>query len=121
MSKFENLKILIIDDDQAIAELTSMLLEDLKAKPKVSFTPEEALELLKEENYDLILSDFRFKDYNAITFLQKLEKQTSNPPQTVIITGLNPSKEEHDDLFKYSCLGVLEKPLEINELEDLIT
>ena len=121
MSKLKNLNVLIIDDDEAIAELTSMLLEDLEANPRVSFTPEEALGLLKNEKFDLVLSDFRFKDYNAITFLEKLEKLVSNPPKTVIITGLNPSKDELEDLLKYSCLGVLEKPLEINELESLIS
>lgn len=120
MNKLKNLNILIIDDDEAIAELTSMLLEELEAKPKVSITPEDALELLRKEEFDLILSDFRFKDYNAITFLQKLDNLVANPPKAIIITGLNPSKEEFDDLAKYSCLGVLEKPLKINELENLI-
>ncbi len=103
-------KILIVDDEDMVTKTLSMLLGLEGFGNIVCFNnPKKALKYLKENEVDLILSDFIMPELNGIEFLE-LAKQTQKNITTILLTGdadkENAIKAINDiGIFKY-----IEKP-----------
>lgn len=103
-------KILIVDDEDMVTKTLSMLLGLEGFGNIVCFNnPKKALKYLKENEVDLILSDFIMPELNGIEFLE-LAKQTQKNITTILLTGYadkeNAIKAINDiGIFKY-----IEKP-----------
>jgi PAS domain S-box-containing protein len=79
--------VLSIDDEPALLDLTRLFLEqtgEFSVNPVVS--AEEALGLLADHHYDIIVSDYQMPGMNGITFLQNLRRSGNTVP-FIIFTG----------------------------------
>lgn len=89
---------LIVDDNQDFLDLTIMYLGNAKYKMEV-FTAQsaaEALALLKEKRFDIIISDYMMPEMNGLEFFQEVKKDkipfillTGADNQEVIIKAIN--------------------------------
>lgn len=79
--------ILCIDDEPALLDLTRLFLEktgEFSVNPVVS--AEEALALLADHHFDVIVSDYQMPGMNGITFLQQIRRSGITVP-FIIFTG----------------------------------
>ena len=60
--------ILVLDDEKALAEMLGEMLGLLGYTPTVSNSPYHALELLNQQDFDLVISDFRMPGINGRQF-----------------------------------------------------
>ena len=80
-------KILIVDDDQALSDITKDMLESYDYEVEQAGSVDEAFTLLTDNRYDLIILDINLPDGNGIEFLR--EVKTENGALPVILVSAN--------------------------------
>ena len=71
----EAANILVVDDEETIRKVVSTLLKTQHHTVKTAEDREQALEMLAEEEFDLVLSDVRMDPMDGITLLSKAKEQ----------------------------------------------
>jgi PAS domain S-box-containing protein len=82
------IRVLHVDDDQAIREITKMILLDLDSSFEIEWAccVDEAFRKLATEQYDIVISDYEMPQKDGLAFLKELRKQKSDIP-FVLFTG----------------------------------
>ena len=68
------IKILLVDDDEAVRDSLGGLIQDLGYKVIVSESADNAYILIKKENFDIHISDIKMPGGDGISFLKKAKK-----------------------------------------------
>jgi YesN/AraC family two-component response regulator len=111
--------LLVVDDE---AEIREMVLDDLRKYDIRIFTAENgqaALELLRKEQIDGVLSDIRMPKMDGITFLKEVRKSGMLTP-FVFLTAFS-EKEYFLSALKLSVIDFISKPYEKDELLRSVT
>ena len=110
----KNLRILVVDDEEAICNILDKFLSSSGHKVKIVDNGSDAINIIKTENFDLVLCDLSMPDvygFEVIKAINELEKR----PKIGIITGwrekLKPIEEE-DMEFDF----ILKKPFDLSAL-----
>lgn len=96
-------KILVVEDERAIAKAMSLKLELANFEVKNASDGEEAFLALKEESFDLIILDLIMPKMDGFEFLEELKKQGVKIP---VIVSTNLSQKE--DLGRAKKLGAVD-------------
>jgi len=86
----EGLKILMIDDEVAVLEAMTLMLNDWNCHPEPCQNLQQAEALLKQQTFkpDLIISDYRLaKDITGLDVVTRLQQLTDKPTPAIIISG----------------------------------
>ena len=112
-------KILIIDDEVNVALLLSKFLARNGFEVSSALSGASGLELLKNEEFNLVLCDFRLEDTDGREMLKKIKAAY---PQTgvIIITGYSDIKMAVE-LIKMGAYDYITKPLYPDEILNTIT
>ncbi|MEM1973824.1 MAG: response regulator [Thermoplasmata archaeon] len=80
-------KILIVDDEPDMLKLLSLILRE-KTNYEITTTnnPIEALELVKTQNFDLVITDLKMPGLDGLQLLEEVKKKDEDIP-VVIITA----------------------------------
>jgi CheY-like chemotaxis protein len=100
--KNEIYSVLIVDDNQGFLELIVLYLGNAKYKMEI-FTARsaaEALALLKEKRFDIIVSDYLMPEMNGLEFFQEARKDYKIP--FILLTGT----DNQEIILKAINLGV---------------
>ncbi len=114
------LKILIVEDD---ASLGDVLKEALTRKGHFPFhvlKPDEALQLLMRQNFDLMLIDCLLPNMTGTELVKKIkaEPNFSNLTKIVLMSGIYTDKTfQQESLQETGASGFLKKPFKIEELD----
>lgn len=115
--------ILVVDDNQDMADLTAKSLEDSKFKIMVAYTPRKAIEMVKsEKRLFAVVLDYEMPEANGIQLLQtfKKHKLVSDSAATVMV-----SAHGDPDLIRQGVkLGVkrwVVKPFDPDDLKTLLS
>ncbi len=111
-------KILLIDDDTFICEILKKYLEKNNYVVHVAFSGQSANDLLKKQNFDLVLCDFRLPDTSGLELLKKIKIQKPNTP-VIIITAYADVKVAVQ-LMKLGATDYITKPIQQDELINLV-
>ncbi|MCA0389249.1 MAG: response regulator [Bacteroidetes bacterium] len=105
LEEFSNKKvkdILLIEDDINLQRSISRLIGDSDVKISTVETGSEAIELLADGHFDLMILDLGLPDMTGFELLQSLEQFESNLPPVIVYTGRDLSKEEDAELRNYA-------------------
>ena len=82
------IRILLVDDEQLMLNLTKEFLEQQEEDFEVdtAISAEEALQRLSEEEYDVVVSDYKMPEMDGLEFLSRLRGQGNNIP-FIMFTG----------------------------------
>lgn len=116
------LKVIIADDEDKICQLIYKLIDwdslDMKVEA-IAHNGIEALELVKLNNPDIIITDIRMPGYDGLEFISRTRE--INPDiQFVIISGYQQFEYAHKAI-KYGVIDYLLKPIKKNELLTTLT
>lgn len=109
---------LVIDDDASTLEFMKFRLEDEGFTVTTSERGQKALELIRETEFDIILTDLHLPDLNGIEMV-KQAKQISPDTEIIMITGYG-STEKAIEATKAGAFHYVEKPVVFEELSLLI-
>jgi PAS domain S-box-containing protein len=98
------LKVLIVDDDANVCQSLSDLLEEENCEIETASSGVLAMEWLRREKFDLVLSDVVMPDMDGYELYQTVKKDNPNLP-IVLMTAFNYDK---DHVIKRSCLEGLQ-------------
>ncbi|PNV60486.1 DNA-binding response regulator [Clostridium sp. chh4-2] len=91
-------KVLIVDDDSAIRTLLEKVMKSNDLETASASSGQEALDLLKNNSYDVILMDIMLGDMEGFEVIKLIRKQGIQTP-VIIISGRD---EDYDALYGLS-------------------
>ncbi len=81
--------ILFVDDHQILARLSCEILEMQGYKAVSAYSAQEALEKFEQQDFDILVTDFRMEGMNGIELAHKVREKSPNTP-VIIVTGYGP-------------------------------
>lgn len=112
-------RILVVDDDQSIRQLVCTIVQREKFTVDCAADGQEAIDLLKEHSYSVILLDLmmpRVSGFEVIDFLK--HHPPAAKPIVLVITAY--ADQTFRDVDAAIVAGVLRKPFEVAELGNLV-
>jgi DNA-binding NtrC family response regulator len=106
-------RIMIVDDEPNVRSSIKLFLEDRYYIIEAE-NGEEALNLLKKFNIDLILLDIRMEDMDGIDVLQRIKKE--EPDLNVIMVTVEQDVKKVVDAMKLGAYDYITKPFNESEL-----
>ena len=106
-------KILIVDDDIALSDITKEMLENYEYGVEQAFSVEEAFDMLTDSKYDLILLDINLPDGEGYEVCQELRKVSTVP---VIFASARTNVDDRVTGFEIGGDDYLPKPYSMKEL-----
>jgi len=111
--------ILVIDDEELIIKTLSKLLEKSGYAVLVAKNGKDAIAMVEEENFDLMIADIRMPGINGVETVQSINNilKTQKRPKipVIFITGYTDEKIK-ENAFTLKPLSYIYKPFEIDEL-----
>lgn len=112
---YEKENILIVDDDIHILELLQRHLHSLNYHTFRAISVEQALQILKESDIDLLITDIQMPEVDGLQLLKYTAEHYPQLPK-LVITGF-PSVEGALDVIRSGATGYLTKPFTKEELK----
>lgn len=106
--------ILIVDDDQIMCDTLADVLRKMSYETTSVQRGKDALEVLREEDFDLILLDIVLPDMNGLEVLKRLHDIDSNP--FVIVMTAYADVQSAVSAMKAGAYDYINKPFDIEEL-----
>ena len=114
----KKVKILVVDDEAIVRESIRDWLEDAGHQVATAESGEEALALVKEQDFGVMVLDLRLPGMSGIDVLKKV-KQLKPQIKSIIITAY-PSVLSAVEVMKLGAIDYLIKPVAPDDLEKLI-
>ncbi len=89
--------ILFVDDHEVLARLSCEIIEMQGYRAVCAFSGAEALKILEQENFDLLVTDFRMEGMNGLELARKVHERKPELP-VIIVTGYDPVEVGQDVL-----------------------
>ena len=108
------IKILIVEDEKMLAEILSDTLSDRNFDVRLAYDGIHALEAIKKEPFDVIVSDVMMPNLDGYSLAKKLRNEGCNTP-ILFLTALS-ATEDVVKGFETGGNDFLKKPFAIDEL-----
>jgi CheY-like chemotaxis protein len=116
-------KILVIDDEELITKTLLKLLSKEGYEATVVRSGKEAIEKVKETDFDLIISDVRMPEMDGVETIKKirlyLKKTSKRLPPEVLITGYA-DKKKYDAAMDLKVIDYIYKPFDMSSFLQVI-
>ncbi len=106
--------VLIVDDDRDMCEVLDIGLKRREFKPTWKTSAEEAFDLLKEEEYDAVVTDLNMPGIDGIQFCERITSNRSDIP-VVVITAFG-SLDTAVAAIRAGAYDFITKPFDTDEL-----
>ena len=111
-------KILIVDDEKLVRDFLQETLKRKNYEVQAADNAQKAFNLLKEHQYDLVITDMKMPDYSGIDVLKKVKALSPNTI-VVIITAYG-SVETAVEAMKLGAFNYLIKPFTPDTIEAIL-
>ncbi len=83
------IKTLLVDDETSLLDQAEIFLERIAEEIKIQTVPsaEKALDLLNEEDFDVIVSDYQMPEMDGLEFLEELREEGEDEIPFIMFTG----------------------------------
>ena len=106
-------KILIIDDEAPIRRVLRDILENEKYQAEDASTGMEALQLIKEHDFDAVFCDIKMPEMDGIEVLEAIRKESDVP---IIMLSGHGTIETAVEAIKKGAFDFIPKPPDLNRL-----
>lgn len=114
----KKLLLLLVEDDDDVIKLFKAILKRTKIKIFVSKTGEDALEIVKNNNIDIALIDYRLPYKNGILLTNEIKSIRDIP--IILETGEPMLREKVDLAREFQFDDLLSKPFDKSTVLDII-
>lgn len=111
--------ILIVDDELLIRDLLYDFFQGQGWDISVAENGEKALEILRSQKIDLVLTDIRMPQMDGLELTSEMRESYPDIP-VVLMTGY-PSVESAVTALRYKAADYITKPFNINQLFKVVT
>ena len=112
--------ILVVDDERDHADGIAESLEKLCTKAIPVYTGKDALEIVRSQQVDVVVTDLKFEneDINGLSILEEVRKQ--NDKTEVILITAYATIDTCKEAIKRGAYDYLTKPIDIGQLRTLV-
>ena len=110
--------ILVVDDEEGLREGLTRLLEDEGYRVLGAASGEQALEIVRQNHIDLVLTDMRMPCMNGIELLKKV-RAIHQEIGVIILTGFG-EIESYIEAMNFGAMEYVSKPFKVNELKFIV-
>lgn len=111
-------RILVVDDEQSIREFLQIMLKRERMDVMEASNGKVALEIIKDNHFDLIISDIQMPELNGIELLEEIKNR--DPEALVLMITAFGSTENAVKAMKLGAYDYLSKPFKIDEVKNRI-
>jgi DNA-binding NtrC family response regulator len=105
--------VLIVDDQKELHDILKVVVQPLGCSAEFAFDGQEALDLFKNNSYDVVLSDISMAPMDGITLLNEIKSIDPNAI-VILMTGYG-SMDTAVRALKSGAFDYIQKPLKIKE------
>ncbi len=119
----ECLRILLVDDDSTCRHAAAALLHKHGCNVALARSGREALDLLEDSSFELVLMDVQMPELDGVTttrMIRARERKTGRRIPIYMLTS-NGAREEHERFVAAGANGCFTKPIEPAELVKVLT
>ncbi len=110
--------ILFVDDDTSVSNIMSRMIKEFGHQVDVAGSGEEALERIRQRDYDIVITDIRLPGIDGMRVLEEI-LVISPETDVIAVTGYG-SIESAVEFMKAGALDYLTKPINGDHLEIVI-
>jgi diguanylate cyclase (GGDEF)-like protein len=114
----EKQNILLVDDDEDMCTILSMILKNEGYQIIIAHSGADALAQIEKQSFNVVLLDIRLPDMSGLEILKKVKEKDPNVI-VIIMTGYS-SMEGVIDALRYDAYDYLQKPLDIEKVKVII-
>ena len=107
-------KILVVDDELDVRETLETVLKKLEFTPYTAASGEEAMEVIKNQEIDVVLSDLYMPGMNGIELLKRVKSASKNI--VFLMITAHPTIETAVDAIKKGAYDYLTKQFKMEEV-----
>lgn len=111
-------KILVVDDEQSLREVLSIMLKRTGYAVTSVADGEEAIELLNKDIFDLVITDLRMPKIDGMEVLKAAK--SASPETVVLIITAFASADSAVEAMKQGAYDYLTKPFQVDEVQLII-
>ncbi|MBX7232687.1 MAG: sigma-54 dependent transcriptional regulator [Bdellovibrionales bacterium] len=119
---FKNLKILIVDDEfelrKSIGSILTTVLSDFNFELFEADNGQNALDRVKENNFDLVLMDVRMPEMDGLAALEAIK--IHDPKTFVVIMTAHSNLQDAVTAIKCGAYDYIEKPIQPEKLVEIV-
>jgi CheY-like chemotaxis protein len=116
--KASDVKILIVDDEPMLLEAVADLFKLFQFQVHQASSGNQAWELLKDNAYDLVLSDVRMPDGDGIELTHKIKARNPTSPSVIFMSGFSDLLNE--EIYHIGVEGKFKKPFDFDAVRGAI-
>jgi CheY-like chemotaxis protein len=119
---YADAKVLLVEDNPINQKVATLLLGKLGVKPEIAKNGEEAVNLLKAKNFDLVFMDCQMPvmdGFAATEAIRKMEKHTGKHTTIVAMTA-HAMKGDRKKCIQAGMDDYIAKPIKPDELQKII-
>ena len=109
-----DVRILVVDDEQSMRELLSITLRQAGYDVTLADGGTEAIERMREESFDLIVTDLRMHDGDGMAVLRAARELAAETP--VVVVTAYASTETAVEAMKLGAYDYVTKPFKLDEI-----
>jgi len=118
VSQEKSPRILVVDDERGMREFLEIMLQKDGFEVRTADSGKEALDLFRQKQFDLVITDIRMKPVNGLEVLKQCK--ALSPSTVVIIISAYSSTETAVAAMKEGAYDYLPKPFKIEEMRTAI-
>ena len=116
--------LLVVDDSATFRQLLCMSLVRVEGITQANITQaadgEEALNKVKDGNFDLVLTDINMPKMTGLEFVHKVRTELKRDNLPIIIISTKGSEHEIEAGMQMGASGYLSKPISTTQLRELL-
>lgn len=114
----KDLLVLVVDDEESLREVLSMRVESWGYRTCTAATAEEAEELIREDDPDVVLADVVLPDKSGLELLEGLTGRDDR--RQIVLMTAHGSVDRAVDAMKAGAMDFLTKPLDADKVRSLL-
>jgi DNA-binding NtrC family response regulator len=103
------MNVLVVDDEKAILELTSLMLKSMGLEPITADSAERALDILNDKDIGFVITDFMMPKMNGADLIKEIKARHITIP-IVVMSGVG-SVDDAVELLRLGADDFLSKPI----------
>ncbi|KKI00486.1 chemotaxis protein CheY [Methanosarcina sp. 1.H.T.1A.1] len=112
--------ILVVEDNPLIMELVRTLLVSFGYKPIEAVDGNMAIELSKQNKFDIVLLDIQLPGIDGTEVLKILKEDPATCEIPVIALTAHAMRGDEEKFLKAGCSGYISKPIDIQRFRSII-
>lgn len=107
-------RLLVVDDDEAVRQIVAELLRDEGYEPSTAATADEAVAMMRQSHFPLVITDIKMPGRDGITMLREIRSEFPDAA-VIMMTGYG-QVESAVEALKWGASDYLTKPIRVNHL-----